>query len=244
MNKNNCHNIYQKLKAALENETCSRGLQHEKVSIRCSVLTAEDAIGNPEDKDYPIIKGREKMIEAVFRGSQGQVFTDEYGNAEYTIEEVLNMDISTNRKRAEFIASLNAIFRHLGLCKNTIHCRDAEPRECAGDLHNVIAAGEKILLVGCQPRFLEFLAKQNKVRVVDLDMDNIGSEKFGVKIEPPENTSDAIEWCDMIFATGSTIVNCTIGDFLNKGKPVIFYGVTISAAARILGLTTYCSKGH
>jgi uncharacterized protein (DUF4213/DUF364 family) len=55
---------------------------------------------------------------------------------------------------------------------------------------------------------------------------------------------DAIKWSDLIFATGSTIVNGTIGNFINKNKPVIFYGVTISAAAKILNLKTYCYCGH
>jgi hypothetical protein len=79
---------------------------------------------------------------------------------------------------------------------------------------------------------------------VDLDPDNIGRKLSGVVIEPPELTAEAITWCDSIFATGSTLVNGTITDFLNKGKSVLFYGITISAAAKILNLDTYCHRGH
>jgi uncharacterized protein (DUF4213/DUF364 family) len=88
------------------------------------------------------------------------------------------------------------------------------------------------------------LASKYRVRVVDLDQDNIGSDVFGVVVEPPEMTAEAIKWCDLIFATGSTIVNGTITNFLNQDKPVIFYGVTISAAANILNLKKYCHCGH
>lgn len=184
------------------------------------------------------------MLEASFMGAHGQVFTDEYGNADYEIDEILTMPLDSNRRRAEFIASLNAVYRHLGLCDKTVHCKDGEPRECADDLLRFIEADKKVLLVGLQPRFLEYLASRNKVRVVDLDIDNVGTEKFGVIIEPAENTDDAIEWCDLIFATGSTIINCSIADFFDRGRPVVFYGVTISAPAKILNLKTYCSKGR
>ncbi len=244
MDVNQYDSLYLKLKNALKAEIEHHHLGNEKVSIRCSVLTAEDAIGNPEDRDYPIIKGREKMLEASFKGVCGQVFTDEFGNADYTIDEILAMPLDSNRRRAEFLASLNAIFRYLKLCDKTVHCKDHEPRECANDLLAAIDPSKKVLLVGYQPRFLEYLSRQNSVRVVDLDIDNVGTEKFGITIEPCENTDDAIEWCDLILATGSTIVNCSIADFWDRGKPVIFYGVTISAAAKILNLKTYCSKGR
>lgn len=244
MNTNRCTKIYDDLKKALENEVSKNDLQSETVSIRFKALTAEEAIGNPEDRDYPIIKGREKIVEANFKGSKGHAFTDEYGNADYSIDDLFKMNLDSNRKRADFIAALNAIFRHLELCDKTVHCVDKEPRECAQELLKEIAPGKKILMVGLQPRFLEFLSGQNDVRVVDLDEENIGTVKFGVTIESPNKTEDAIDWCDLIFATGSTIVNGTIDNFLNKEKPVIFYGVTISAPARILGLDVYCSKGH
>ncbi|MBU4484028.1 hypothetical protein KKA47_01260 [bacterium] len=244
MDLNRCSEIYKKLKKALKNEVVKNNLQNENISIRFKALTAEEAIGNPEDSDYPIIMGKEKIVEADFKGSIGHAFTDECGNADYSIGKLIKMPLDSNRKRSDFIAALNAIYRYLGLCDKTVHCKDTEPRECAEMLLKEIGPGKKVLLVGLQPRFLEFLAKQNDVRVIDLDQDNIGAEKFGIKIEPPENTDNAIEWCDVIFATGSTIVNCTIVNFLNTDKPVIFYGVTISATAKILELNTYCSKGH
>jgi hypothetical protein len=109
--------------------------------------------------------------------------------------------------------------------------------DAVGGRHNVF-------LVGYQPRFLERLASQYSIRVVDMDQDNIGSDFFGVVIEPPEMTADAIEWCDLIFATGSTLANGTITHFLEQDKPVLFYGVTISAAANILNLKQFCHCGH
>jgi len=48
--------------------------------------------------------------------------------------------------------------------------------------------------------------------------------------------------CNLIVATGSTLVNNTIGDFL-VGKPAIFYGITIAGAAKLLDLEEFCYCG-
>lgn len=237
-------NVYEELREALRREASAHGLSKENISIRCKALSAAEAIGNPEDHDYPIIKGKEVMVEAAFKNARGQAFADDFENADYSVEDLLNLRLDTNRKRASFIAGLNAVFRHLQLCDKTIHCKDHEPPECARQLLEAIPQGSKVLLVGHQPRFLETLASHYETRAVDLDKDNIGKEVRGVVIEPPEVTDEAIAWCDVILATGSTVVNGTIPRFINQDKPVLFYGVTLSAAARILGLRTYCAKGH
>lgn len=237
-------NIYEILKQALSEQVDRHNLSGHHVSVRCKTLSAREAIGNPEHDDYPIVKGRELMVEACFSGSRGQAFTDEFESRDLVVEDLLTIDSGTNRNRAVFISGLNAVYRKLGLCEKTVHCRDEEPKQCAAALPDIIGAGKKVLLVGHQPRFLETLAFIGDVRAVDLDPDNIGKTRSGVKIESPEMTSDALKWCDMVFATGSTIVNGTIAEFIDLQKPVIFYGVTISAAATILQLRTYCHCGH
>jgi len=236
--------IYSSLKKSLRKQAEKNDLFGKKVVIKFKTLSPAEAIGNPEDQDYPIIKGRERMIEAEFEGCKGQAFTDEFGNASYSIDEILVLELNTNRRRAEFIATLNAVYRYLELCEKTIHCRDSEPRQCGRDLLDVLDPKKKILLVGLQPRLLEAIASRQDVRVIDLDPDNIGKHKFGVTVETEDNTNEAIEWCDELLVTGSTIVNGTIERFLNVSKPVTFFGVTISAPAVVLDLDTYCSSGH
>lgn len=236
--------IYEKLRYVLKDEIQKNHLAGHKLTVRCKVLSPEEAIGDPEDRDYPIIKGKEHMVEAFFEGARGQAFSDDFAEADYCVEELLGLELDSNRKRADFIAGFNAVFRYLGLCGETVHCRDEEPRKCAEEALKKIGSGKRILLVGLQPRFLEFLARDNEVRVVDLDRDNIGKEKFGVVVEGAEETNAAIQWCDLIFATGSTIVNNTLGDLLDRGKPVLFYGVTLAAPAKVLHLDSFCFCGH
>ena len=237
-------NIDDTLKKVLEEKIISHDLADQSIDITCKALSARQAIGTPDHNDYPIIKGKEVMVEADFLNARGQSFTDEFENRVYRVKDLLSMDLSTNRERASFIAGLNAVYRHLGLVDKTIHCKDKEPLLCAKKLPDIISKDSKVLLVGHQPRFLEKLASYCQVRTVDLDDDNIGKEFSNIAIEPEEHTKDAINWCDMIFATGSTIVNNSISNFIDAGKPAVFYGVTISAPAIILNLATFCEYGH
>jgi hypothetical protein len=236
--------VYAKLLSALREQAVGQGLMDEPVPIHCHPLTAADALGSPDDLDYPILKGKEAIVEATFREAKGHAFSDEYGNSAHVLRNLLERFPQTNRERAEFVATLNAVYRHLGLCDRTIHCRDNEPRDCAKELATRIGEGMQVLLVGYQPRMLEWLAKGNPMRVLDLDPDNIGTTQSGVVIEGPEKTEEAIDWCHVILATGSSLVNGTLPCFLHTGKPAIFYGVTIAAAAKILHLDRYCFCAH
>ncbi|MBN2410642.1 TSUP family transporter [candidate division KSB1 bacterium] len=242
MKKN--QSVYQKLRKALYQQVEKHNLFDNAITIRCKPITSEQAIGTPEDKDYPILKGKETIVQAEFEKIKGHAFSDSYGDKNYTLKQILELPPDTNRNRADLIAALNAIYRYLGLCDRTVHCRDQEPKKCAKEIDRLFKPGDKVLLVGLQPRFLEYLKKNHPVRCVDMDPDNIGSSKYGIIIESPEETPGAVEWCDIIFATGSTVVNGTLSSFLDTGKPVIFYGVTIAAAANILNIPRFCEYGH
>lgn len=236
--------VLEELRTELKKLVIENNLLDEKVSVSGKVLTTEEAIGNPERKDFPLMKGKEKLLQAKVKGKIGQAFTDMPGSFEGTLAEIINKPFKTHNDMAVFIATLNAVMNYLGLCEKTIHCKDNEPEECAQCLPKYIKeeyGNPKIALIGFQPSFLENLSKEFSVRVLDLDPDRLGTEKFGVKIEDGEkDLKDVLDWCDLIFSTGSTIANNTIKDFLNKDKPVIFFGTTISGAAHMLNLKRYC----
>jgi len=221
------------------------GLQGEKVIIRATPLSPAQAIGNPEDKDYPLVVGVERLMQAEFRGSVGQAFTDMYGDFSGKLSDIVGMDLKNNFRRAIFISSLNAVMRHLGLISETKHCKNNQPRECGHELVRYIEKNyghPKIAMVGFQPRMVEALAQRFELRVTDMDKDNIGKEKFGAKIYDPSHTKKNLNWCDIALVTGTTVVNDTIDQF-RISKPVIFYGVTISGVAKLLGLNHFCPFG-
>jgi uncharacterized protein (DUF4213/DUF364 family) len=220
-------------------------LESEEAIICTKPLTPEEAIGNPEDKDYPLITGRERMMQAQFKNACGQAYTDIYGNYTGKLIDIANIELKNNFRRAIFISSLNATMRYLGLIEKTMHCKDNEPRECSTQLVEYIKkkyGQPKIAMAGLQPRMVESLSKTFEIKVTDMDHANFNSEKLGVIIQSPQKTGEHLDWCDLIVVTGSTIVNNTIGDFLTD-KPKMFYGVTISGAARILGLENFCYCG-
>ncbi|MBI5591738.1 MAG: hypothetical protein HY881_14790 [Deltaproteobacteria bacterium] len=217
------------------------------VSIRVRVrdLTPEDAIGNPEDRDYPLVKGRERLLDAEILGSRGQAFTDTPGNYSGTLKDVALQQLTDNRSRAVFIAALNALMRHLGLIEKTIHCKDDSPPLCALDLVKHVQenfGSPRVAMIGFQPRMAQALAKTFPLRVMDLDEDNIGQTKFGVLIQGPEQTQKNIAWCDLALVTGSTVVNGTVDELLTS-KPTLFFGVSIAGPAVLLGLNRYCPYG-
>lgn len=240
--------FYRQLQTYFSNLILTHGLEGEEIRVMTHPLTAEEAIGTPKDDDYPLLKGKERLMEAEFRGAKGQAYTDLFGDYEAGIEEIANLQLVNNFKRAVFIASLNAVMCYLGLVEGTIHCRDEEPVECARDLNGYLKDNfgelERVALVGLQPRLLEALAGEYQVRVVDLDPDNIGEVRKGVRIESSEEIEKIISWSELLMVTGTTVVNGTVEYFLGHDRPIVFYGVTIAGSARVLNLNRFCVKGH
>ncbi len=219
-----------------------RELLDMAVDVRARILSVEEAIGNPEGDDFPLQKGKERLIEAVFLGARGQAFTDRYGDYSGTLRQVAEMGLGNNYRRAVFVAVLNAVQSHLGQCTGTVHCRDKEPSQCAQNLRTHIQErfrAPRITQVGYQPKMVGALSADFDLRVLDLDPDNIGKTLQGALIEGPEATDDALEWADLLVVTGSTIANDTLGLFL-RDKPTLFFGTTIAGAASLMGWERFC----
>jgi len=239
-------NIYQEVK-----ERFSRLVSDDIWSSNVNVvnvrpLTPQEVIGNPGRDDFPLLKGKEVMIQAEFRGSFGQAFTDMPGNFNGTLRDVFQLPLNSHFQRAVFIASINAVLRHLNYISNTIHCKDQEPTKCALHFKNYIQEKfrqPRIAFIGLQPAIVESLSTICRIRVVDLDIDNIGLRKNGILIEDVSITQQIISWSDIIIATGTTTVNNTIGSLVGK-KPIIFYGVTISGIAYLMNYHHYCFCSH
>lgn len=230
---------------AFERLVKANSWQDARVEVRVKTLTPEEAIGNPEHQDYPLIKGRERMMEAEVLGSRGQAFTDMFGNFSGTLAEIAAMKRENNFRRAIFLATLNALARRLGLVDRTVHCKDDRPPECAKELASYLESNyrqPRVALVGLQPRMAQALSNKFELRVTDMDPDNVGQVKFGIRIGGPEETAGDLAWCDVALITGTTLTNETIRELL-MGKPTIFYGVTIAAAAHFLNLKRFCPYG-
>jgi hypothetical protein len=221
------------------------GLMDESVEVTAAPLTVEQAIGKPEGHDFPIQKGKEKLMEARFKGARGQAFTDTYGNYSGKLSDIARLDLTERRSQAVFVATLNAVMRSLDRAGGTIHCKDTGPAECASRIAAHIRekhGSPKIGMAGYQPAMIKALSGEFEMRVLDLDPDNIGQVRHGVRIEGGEATADVLAWADLLLVTGTTLANGTIDLFLT-GKPILFYGTTIAGAADIMCWRRYCPCG-
>ena len=238
--------VYDRLKAGFLELIEERGWGEENIKVNVRTLTADEAIGHPEDQDYPIIKGRERMMEASFHGAQGQAFTDMPGGFTGTLKQIAEMDLKSNYERAVFLAALNAVMRHTSEADKTVHCRDDDPPACGRELSEYISrkyGHPKIAMIGLQPRMVQNLVKDFEIRVTDLDDDNIGQVKFGVRIDGPDKTLENLAWSDLALVTGSTLANATITEILSD-KPTIYFGVTVAGPAAMLKLERFCPLGR
>ena len=239
--------FYEDIKERFFNLIKEKNLMSSKVEvISARTLTPQEVIGKPERDDFPLLKGKEVMIQADFKGSLGQAFTDMPGNYSGTLKEIFDMSLNSNFERAVFISTLNAVLRYLNYISKTVHCKDKEPGECAAHLVDYIKerfGNPRIAFIGMQPAMVEALAAQFEIRAVDLDPDNVGQKRCGVLIEDVFHTKEILSWADLIVATGTTVVNDTLTPLLTE-KPIIFYGVTIAGAAYLKGYEQYCFCAH
>ncbi len=244
--------VWGNLKAALKSSAERLNALPALVAVKGRPLLPEEAIGRPGHDDYPLVKGREQMIEVEVMGAAGHAFTDGAGRFAGSVGDVLRLDPDTSFRRSILAATLSGLLRNEGSVGGTRHCRDNGPVECARGLPEALGlfleksgvhpASERsrIAMVGLQPRMAEALSKRFELRITDLDRDNIAKERFGCTIGGPESNPQNLEWCDAALVTGTTLTSGTIGPFLDADKPVLFYGVTIAGAARVLCLERFC----
>jgi uncharacterized protein (DUF4213/DUF364 family) len=247
--------VLEEIRQRLSELVKQHGLAEQKILVRIGTLTPEEAIGNPARNDYPILEGKEVMIEADFLSSYGQAFTDRPQNFSGTISDLLNLDMDNSGNRAIFIAAANAITSHLGIAKGMRHCRNDEPERCAAliaeQLHKDFG-NKKIALIGLQPAILDHLSSTfgpENIKCSDLNPKNIGSVKSGIMIlDGKKDNIDMVKWADIVFITSSAIVNGSIDDIrkiaLELNKMFIIFGISGAGAAALLNINRLCFFGH
>jgi uncharacterized protein (DUF4213/DUF364 family) len=133
----------------------------------------------------------------------------------------------------------------------TVHCRDEDPERCAIQIAGKVEIHlhwKKIGLVGFNPAIAEELARRfgtARLRITDLDPDNIGTERFGVPIWDGESRAEElIRWADGVLLTGTTMVNGTFDPLWEEMEatrtPAILFGVTAAAMAHLFGFERLC----
>ncbi len=244
--------MYSKLKKALIDLARGNDLLEFEVDITAKILTPEEAVGKTERKDFPLLQGKESLIQANFKGALGQAFTDVPRSYKGKLLKIFELELTDSGDRALFIAALNALTRYVGMVNDTIHCKDKGPELCAKEIVRTIidryGTDVSVGIVGFQPAIIDHFSTTLSVgnlKVTDLDKNNINKLKYGVLIlDGREMTEELFRTCNVILATGSTIVNNTLSRLIflsdKYQKPIYFYGTTIAGTGRILGLKRLC----
>jgi len=76
MNTQEHTTILEQCRDKLRDIIAAHSLNEVELRVIAKELTPEEAIGTPERRDFPIIEGKERMIEALVLGARGQAFTD------------------------------------------------------------------------------------------------------------------------------------------------------------------------
>jgi uncharacterized protein (DUF4213/DUF364 family) len=230
-------------------------LLESNVTILVKTLTPEEAIGHPGRRDFPIVVGKERVIEAEFQSAKAHSFTDTPREFIGKLREALTLPILTNGERAIYIAAMNAALKHIACIQTTLHCRDNEPEQCAKEISVLIKKHygvQKIGLVGLNPAILESLSKtfgDANVKVTDLNRQNIGSVKYGVEVWDGNTMMEQlVEQSDLVLITGTTFVNGTFdriwGAIQHYQKKYLIYGVTAAGICELMGLDRICPYGR
>jgi len=233
----------------------ARELIDTDVSVLVKTLSPEEAIGQPDRRDFPIIVGKERVIEAEFDGAKAHAFTDSPKEFIGKVNEVMNLPLITNGQRAIFIATMNAVLKHLNIIRATLHCRDNEPEQCAKEIAQFIREKfgvKKIGLVGLNPAILESLSNTfgaENVKTTDLNRQNIGTMKYGVEVwDGGIMTEKLVNNSDLVLMTGTTFVNGTFDTILDYvrhfNKEYLVYGVTSAGICELMALNKICPYGR
>jgi uncharacterized protein (DUF4213/DUF364 family) len=222
-----------------------RGFQGESINVEIKGLTPKEAIGEPQRDDFPLLKGKEFLIQAKIKESIGQAFTAIPSKFSGYLEGINKLDELQEQNMALIVATINATYRYFGLLHDTIHCKDEGPELCA---HRTLEhfkdnyKNSKIAVIGYQPAFVSSLSKHFDIRVTDMDPGNIGKFKNGSLIESCELNKEIIRECDIVFLTGSTVANGSLDELIeySSGKEIILFGTTCAALAYEFGFKRLC----
>ena len=221
---------------------------------RARLCTTHSRCGaRPGFADLALVRGKEVLIEAAFKGARGHAFTDAPSDWSGTLSDALALPLDNSHHRALLLAVMNAVLRESGLIVGTVHCRDEDIARCGEEMASLLReefGPVRVGLVGYQPGLLRGLANNfgpEQVRVTDLLESNIGRVVEGVEIwDGSTRTERLVQNSDVLLVTGSTAANGTLDAILasasERGVPLIVFGVTGAAIAYYCGLRRLCLR--
>lgn len=239
-------NAQEALRSLLEENEEFESLE---IKITSRALKNEEAIGNPDRRDFPLLTGKEVLLQAEIDGFLGQAFTSDPIAYKGDIKAIPELSGERPGNYALMVATLNALTNKMGKAKHTIHCINNEPEDCAKQICQDIIKNHghcKVGIIGYQPAILEHCAQSfgaKSVMITDLNRDNVGHERYGVKVmDGFKDTNKLVNFSDVILVTGTVLANGTDESVLREihRKPFYFFGTTCAGLAYINDYKRLC----
>jgi len=235
----------------------ARPFLRDPIDVTARVLTSQEAIGSPPRDDYALLRDKERIVEAHFKGFRGHAFSAAQATFRGTVQQVLELPLEHIPQRAVFFAALNAVLASMGRIQRTVHCRDEDPARCGERLAEHLAGmappPRSVALVGYQPgmtQALSALCRKQGIRfqVTDMNPANIAQERFGITLRDGRENDAVLRESDLAFCTGSTVVNGSVWGILRAcethGTRAVFFGVSVQGPAALMGWETFCPYGR
>jgi hypothetical protein len=252
--KINAPGVLEQCRGKLRELIAGHQLDSAPVTVLAKPLTPEEAIGTPGRRDYPILEGKERVIEATVLGARGQAFTDSPSDFVGQLSGVVEMPLTSNQNRAIFLATMNALLSHMRLVEGTVHCKNDAPEKCSAE----IAASArrqsvlKVGLIGLNPSIAEALVREfgaDNVHITDLNPQNVGTRKFGVMVwDGHTQTHELVRASDLVIVTGTTMVNGTFDEILRlvrlENKQFVVFGITAAGVCKLMDMPRWCSQAQ
>lgn len=196
----------------------------------------------PQEERLSRVRKPEYRVTAVFRDVKGEAYTETPASFSGTLEEALSLQPGERGLDARMVASVNAVMHYLGFAPG-IWPEDAQSRMQHADRlcsHITEHYGkDHIVLIGYDGYLVKrFMEEGLDFWTLDRDPEHITKDRFHHVIvnSGRYNREAAFAWGRILIVTGSTLCNGTIVQYLNSGKELLFYGVTIGGAAALLDL--------
>jgi len=246
----NIYDLYNKIRSGFLNLPGVQELLDDEITVKADLHPERTLM--PEG-DVPSEAGRpEYRVFAEYKGVIGEAYAEAANinsvNSSSAVlysgslKKVLDIPASDNGISPVTIASINAVMCYLNLCPGSFPDDPQIREKYAQSLceHVVSEHGKKnIILVGYDGYIVKkFMDEGLDFWTMDKDPDNITKDRFHHVIvnSGKYNREACFAWGKVFIITGSTLCNGTIVQYLDKGKDLLFYGITCSGTAALLGL--------
>jgi uncharacterized protein (DUF4213/DUF364 family) len=202
--------------------------------------------------EYALMRGREFIEHCAVKGFCGQAFTDKPQECRMKMAEIVKLNLDDATNRALFFSALNAVMSYCGEIGGAIHCIREEAEKCGEMMAEEILKNHgkiRVVHIGYQPGHVKALSKVfSELYVTDMNAENIGKTKFGVKILDASMNKEIISKADLVLITGSSLINGTLFKLLEWCEKFnvkcMLYGITAMGAAKLLKLKIFRPFAH